>query len=116
MANIVWAFATAGVAVEALCGTIAGAAVDRIGDFNPYATANTAWAFTTIGWKQRELFTALASAILDRFDELNDRGSVSVRTEWPHLKFPLSPHSLQSAYTRQDLAQPELKRAVDGPT
>eukprot|EP00635_Sarcinochrysidales_sp_CCMP3193_P011307 CAMPEP_0118906728 /NCGR_PEP_ID=MMETSP1166-20130328/10437_1 /TAXON_ID=1104430 /ORGANISM="Chrysoreinhardia sp, Strain CCMP3193" /LENGTH=52 /DNA_ID=CAMNT_0006846063 /DNA_START=1 /DNA_END=155 /DNA_ORIENTATION=- len=49
MANTVWAFATAGVVEEALFGAIAGAAVNRIGEFKPQEMANTVWAFATAG-------------------------------------------------------------------
>jgi len=61
LANMTWAFATAGHAAPALYDAIGKEAAGRVGEFNPQNLSNTAWAFATAGHAAPALFDAIAT-------------------------------------------------------
>ena len=65
LANTVWAYATAGVAADALFAAVAEVAVrSRLAGFNPQNLANTVWAFAKTGVAAEALYAAVAEAVV----------------------------------------------------
>ena len=63
LSNTVWAYATAGVAADALYAAVAEAAVrGGLAGFNPQDLANTVWAYATAGVAADALYAAVAEA------------------------------------------------------
>ena len=63
LANTVWAYATAGVAADALYAAVAEEAVrSRLARFNPQNLANTVWAYATAGVAADALYATVAEA------------------------------------------------------
>ena len=81
LANIAWAFATAGYKAPALLDAIAAEAVPLLGDFNPQnLIANTAWAFATAGHAAPALLDAIAAeAVRSGLREFNAQALAKTR-------------------------------------
>ena len=61
LANIAWAFATAGRAPLTLFDSLAAEAAPRLPDFTPQNLANTVWAFAVVGYTSAALFNSLTT-------------------------------------------------------
>jgi len=66
LANLAWAFATAGRATHALLDAVAEESAGRVRDFKPQDLANTAWAFATAGHAAPALFDAIGEEAAGR--------------------------------------------------
>ena len=60
LANMVWAYATAGHAAPALLVAVATEAVNRLHEYTPQNLSNTAWAYATAGHAAPALLDAIA--------------------------------------------------------
>ena len=60
LANMVWAYATAGHAAPALLDAVAKEAVNRLHEYIPQNLSNTAWAYATAGHPAPALLDAIA--------------------------------------------------------
>ncbi len=65
LANMAWAFATAGLLDQPLFAALAGAAERRLCEFDAEGLANLAWAFAKAGQSDQALFLALAKVLGD---------------------------------------------------
>ena len=80
LANLAWAFATAGRATHALLDAVAEESAGRVRDFEPQHLANTAWAFATAGHAAPALFDAIGREAARRVRELNPQNLAN--TAW----------------------------------
>ena len=99
LANIAWAFATAGRDAPELFEALAMEASTRIGSFLPQELSNTAWAFATAGQRATALFDTLASECVRRVAEFNSQELAN--TVWAFASAQHKSPELFSAIARE---------------
>ena len=96
MANMVWAFAKAGVAARTLFEAIAVQALRRLQEFNSQELAKTVWAFATARVGAERLFQAIAGvALMMGIRELNSQELVT--TIWAFATVDVAARTLFEA-------------------
>ena len=80
LANMAWAWATAGRAAPVVFDAIAAAAALCVRDFKPQEVANTVWAFATAGHAAPALFGTIAAEVARRVHEFNPQNLAN--TAW----------------------------------
>ena len=82
LANTVWAYATAGMAADALYAAVAEAAVrGGLGSFSPQNLANTVWAYATAGHYHQVLLADCSRVISDSLARDPSRWGVGDRSQ-----------------------------------
>ncbi len=88
LANIAWAFASAGFPIAKQFALLAMASKQLNGDFNAQNLTNIAWSFATTGFLQAERSAMLAKANKSRHENFNAQNLANTAGVFATVGFP----------------------------